>query len=213
MTPLDETHDPALGSFVASANAPDGDFPIQNLPYAVFRRRGDNAVPRVGVAIGAEILDIAAIANLLDGAAARAAAACASPHLNALMECGPAAWAALRMGLSRLLRSDAAQRALVERHLTPIDDAELVLPVRIRNFTDFFASIFHATNTGRMFRPDNPLMPNYKYVPVAYHSRASSVQVAGMPVRRPLGQTRRPMAIPRRCPISPGPQTRSPAAS
>ena len=192
MTPLDETHDPALRSFVASANAPDGDFPIQNLPYAVFRRRGDNAVPRVGVAIGAEILDIAAIANLLDGAAARAAAACASPHLNALMECGPAAWAALRMGLSRLLRSDAAQRALVERHLTPIDDAELVLPVRIRNFTDFFASIFHATNTGRMFRPDNPLMPNYKYVPVAYHSRASSVQVSGVPVRRPLGQTKRP---------------------
>jgi fumarylacetoacetase len=189
---LDETHDPALRSFVASANAPDGDFPIQNLPYAVSRRRGDNAAPRVGVAIGAEILDIAVVANLLDGAAAGAAAACASPHLNALMERGPAAWAALRTGLSRLLRSDATQRAEVERHLTRIDDAELVLPVRIRNFTDFFASIFHATNTGRMFRPDNPLMPNYKYVPVAYHSRASSVEVSGVPVRRPLGQTRRP---------------------
>jgi fumarylacetoacetase len=108
------------------------------------------------------------------------------------MECGPTAWAALRTGLSRLLRSNAARRAEVARHLTPMDDVELMLPVRIRNFTDFFASIFHATNTGRMFRPDNPLMPNYKYVPVAYHSRASSVQVAGMPVRRPLGQTRRP---------------------
>ena len=189
---LDETHDPALRSFVASANAPDGDFPIQNLPYAVFRRRGDIAAPRVGVAIGAEILDVAAVATLMDGVAAGAAAACASPHLNALMECGPTAWAALRTGLSRLLRSDAARRAEVARHLTPIDDVELLLPVRIRNFTDFFASIFHATNTGRMFRPDNPLMPNYKYVPVAYHSRASSVQVAGMPVRRPLGQTRRP---------------------
>jgi fumarylacetoacetase len=189
---LDETHDPALRSFVASADAPDGDFPIQNLPYAVFRRRGDNVVPRVGVAIGAEILDIAAVANLLDGAAAGAAAACASPHLNALMECGPAAWASLRTGLSRLLRSDAARRAEVGRHVTPIEDVELVLPVRIRNFTDFFASIFHATNTGRMFRPDNPLMPNYKYVPVAYHSRASSVEVSGMPVRRPLGQSRRP---------------------
>jgi fumarylacetoacetase len=86
---LDETHDPALRSFVASANAPDGDFPIQNLPYAVFRRRGDNAAPRVGVAIGAEILDVAAVATLMDGVAAGAAAACASPHLNALMECGP----------------------------------------------------------------------------------------------------------------------------
>jgi len=190
--PLDETHDPALRSFVASANAPDGDFPIQNLPFAVFRRRGDNAPPRVGIAIGVEVLDVAAVANLMDGVAAGGAAACASPHLNALMECGPAAWAALRTGLSRLLRNDAVQRAEVARHLTPIDDVELMLPVRIRNFTDFFASIFHATNTGRMFRPDNPLMPNYKYVPVAYHSRASSVQVAGMPVRRPLGQTRRP---------------------
>jgi fumarylacetoacetase len=189
---LDETHDPALRSFVASANAPDGDFPIQNLPYAVFRRRGDGAPPRVGVAIGAEILDVAGIAGLLEGEAASAAAACAAPHLNALMERGPAAWAALRSALSRLLRSDSVRRAEVERHLTPIDAAELVLPVRIGNFTDFFASIFHATNAGRLFRPDNPLMPNYKYVPVAYHSRASSVLVSGTPVRRPMGQTKRP---------------------
>jgi fumarylacetoacetase len=190
MAALDETHDPALRSFVASANAPDGDFPIQNLPYAVFRRRGDDA--RVGVAIGAALLDIAAVADLMDDVAAGAARACASPHLNALMERGPQAWAALRMGLSRLLRSDAAQRTAVERHLTPTADAELLLPVQIRNFTDFFASIFHATNTGRLFRPDNPLLPNYKYVPVAYHSRASSVRVSGTPVRRPCGQTKRP---------------------
>ena len=109
---LDETHDPALRSFVASANAPDGDFPIQNLPYAVFRRRGDSAPPCVGVAIGAEILDIAAVADLMDGVAAGAAAACASPHLNALMERGPEAWAALRTALSRLLRTriDRAER-------------------------------------------------------------------------------------------------------
>jgi fumarylacetoacetase len=190
---LDETHDPGLRSFIASANVPDGDFPIQNLPYAVFRRRGDNAPPCVGVAIGAEILDIAAVADLMDGMAAGAAAACASPHLNALMERGPAAWAALRTELSRLLRAGSTERsAAVETHLTPIDDAELLLPVRIGNFTDFFASIFHATNAGRLFRPDNPLMPNYKYVPVAYHSRASSVRLSGMPVRRPLGQTKRP---------------------
>src|SRR6516165_2937901 len=115
---LDETHDPALRSFVASANAPDGDFPIQNLPYAVFRKRGEN--PRVGVAIGDQILDVAAASGLLDGAAAAAAAACASPHLNALMERGPAAWATLRTGLSRLLRSDAARRDDVARHLAPL---------------------------------------------------------------------------------------------
>jgi fumarylacetoacetase len=189
---LDEAHDPGLRSFVASANTPDGDFPIQNLPYAVFRRRGGNAPPRVGVAIGVELLDVAAVAGLMDGPAASAAAACAAPLLNALMERGPETWSALRIGLSRLLRSDTPRRAEVEKHLTAIDAAELLLPVRIGNFTDFFASIFHATNTGRLFRPDNPLMPNYKYVPVAYHSRASSVRVSGTPVRRPLGQTKRP---------------------
>jgi fumarylacetoacetase len=190
---LDETHDPALRSWVASANAADGDFPIQNLPYAVFRRCGDNAPPRVGVAIGAEILDVGAVADLMDGTAAGAAAACASPHLNALMERGPEAWAALRLELSRLLRTGSTERSTaVETHLTPVDAAELLLPVRIGNFTDFYASIFHATNAGRLFRPDNPLLPNYKYVPVAYHSRASSVRVSGVAVRRPRGQTKRP---------------------
>jgi fumarylacetoacetase len=190
---LDETHDPALRSWVASANAPDGDFPIQNLPYAVFRRRGDNAPPRVGVAIGAEILDVGAVADLMDGVAAGAAAACAWPHLNALMERGPEAWAALRLELSRLLRTGSTERSTaVETHLTPVDSAELLLPVRIGNFTDFYASIFHATNAGRLFRPDNPLLPNYKYVPVAYHSRASSVRVSGVAVRRPRGQAKRP---------------------
>jgi fumarylacetoacetase len=194
---LDETHDPALRSWVASANAPDGDFPIQNLPYAVFRQRGDNAPPRVGVAIGAEILDVGAVGDLMDGVAAGAAAACASPHLNVLMERGPEAWAALRLELSRLLRTGSTERSTaVETHLTPVDAAELLLPVRIGNFTDFYASIFHATNAGRLFRPDNPLLPNYKYVPVAYHSRASSVRVSGVAVRRPRGQTKRPDEAP-----------------
>jgi fumarylacetoacetase len=189
---IDETHDPALKSFVASANAPDGDFPIQNLPYGAFRPRGAAGAPRIGIAIGVAILDVAAGAALLDGRAARAAAACAAPHLNPLMEQGPTAWAALRTALSRLLRADAtASRSRVEAHLTPIAGTELSVPVKIGNFTDFFASIFHATNAGRLFRPDNPLMPNYKYVPVAYHSRASSVRVSGTPVRRPLGQTKR----------------------
>jgi fumarylacetoacetase len=189
---IDQTHDPALTSFVASANAPDCDFPIQNLPYGAFRRRSATGAPRIGVTIGDQILDVAAIADLLDGTAGHAAAACAVPHLNALMELGPTSWAALRSGLSQLLSSGTAERrSRVERHLTPIAAAELFVPVKIGNFTDFFASIFHATNAGRLFRPDNPLMPNYKYVPVAYHSRASSVRVSGTPVRRPLGQTRR----------------------
>jgi fumarylacetoacetase len=192
MTGLDRTHDPALKSFVASANSPGCDFPIQNLPYGAFRRRSSTDGQRVGVAIGDEILDIAAVADLLDGASWHAAAACAVPHLNDLMKLGPAYWAALRSGLSQLLSTtDADRQARVESNLTPIAAAELSVPVQIGNFTDFFASIFHATNTGRLFRPDNPLLPNYKYVPVAYHGRASSVRASGVPVRRPLGQTKR----------------------
>ena len=171
---------------------PGCDFPIQNLPYAAFRRRSATGGPHIGVAIGDQILDIAAASDLLDGAAGHAAAACGVAHLNDLIALGPAAWAALRAGLSKLLSStdvDAQER--VAHHLTPIAAAEFSLPVKIGNFTDFFASIFHATNTGRMFRPDNPLLPNYKYVPVAYHGRASSIGLSGEPVRRPWGQTKR----------------------
>jgi fumarylacetoacetase len=193
MIALDHTHDPALRSFVASANAPDCDFPIQNLPYASFRPRTAAATgaPRIGVAIGDAILDIAAVAGLMDAPAARAAAGCAEPHLNALMGLGPTAWLALRSGLSRLLASGSDRARSVEAHLIPLAATELFMPVKIGNFTDFFASVFHATNTGRMFRPDNPLLPNYKYVPAAYHGRSSSVRVSGTPVRRPLGQTKR----------------------
>jgi fumarylacetoacetase len=189
---IDQTNNPALKSFIASANVPGCDFPIQNLPYAVFRRRSATGEPRIGVAIGDDLLDIAAVADLLDGAAGHAAAACAAPHLNDLMKLGPTYWAALRCELSHLLSTtDPERRSRVETDLTPIAAAEFFVPVHIGNFTDFFASIFHATNTGRLFRPDNPLMPNYKYVPVAYHARASSVQVSGAPVRRPFGQTKR----------------------
>ena len=191
MTALNETHDPARKSWVASANAPDCDFPIQNLPFGAFRPRGDDAEPMIGVAIGDQILDAAAVAPFVDASAREAAAACASPHLNGLMALGPAAWSALRRTLSRML-SDASQRERVEKFLTPMAQAELFVPARIGNFTDFFASIFHATNAGKLFRPDNPLNPNYKYVPVAYHSRASSVCVSGTPVRRPLGQSKGP---------------------
>jgi fumarylacetoacetase len=191
MTALNETHDPARTSWVASANAPGCDFPVQNLPFGVFRPRGDSAEPMVGVAIGDRILDVAAVAPFVDAPAREAAAACASPHLNDLMALGPPVWSALRRALSRLL-SEPGERARVEKFLTPMAQAELFVPARIGNFTDFFASIFHATNAGRIFRPDNPLNPNYKYVPVAYHSRASSVCASGTPVRRPLGQSKGP---------------------
>ena len=191
MTALDETHDPARKSWVAGANAPDCDFPIQNLPFGAFRRRGDGAAPMIGVAIGDQILDVAATAPFVGADAREAAAACAAPHLNDLMALGPSAWSALRRALSRLL-SEPRERERVEKFLTPIAEAELFVPTRIGNFTDFYASVFHATNAGKLFRPDNPLMPNYKYVPVAYHSRASSVVASGTPVRRPHGQSKGP---------------------
>jgi fumarylacetoacetase len=191
MTGVNETHDPKRRSFVESANAPDADFPIQNLPFGVFRT-GSMPAPRVGIAIGDFILDVSSIASLLSGDAQNAARACAAPHLNDLMALGPAAWSALRLALSRALASDSKHRAGIEPHLAATKDAELLLPAKIGNFTDFFASVFHATNAGRMFRPDNPLLPNYKYVPVAYHSRPSSIRVSGTPVRRPRGQTKLP---------------------
>jgi fumarylacetoacetase len=191
MIALDETHDPALRSFIASANAPDCDFPIQNLPYCAFRARRFANHVRIGVAIGDTILDISAAAHLMNEPAAHAAAACNAPDLNALMKLGPPAWSALRTDISRLLRSDYPDHSRLDGRLLNISLAELHIPVQIANFTDFFASVFHATNTGRMFRPDNPLLPNYKYVPLAYHGRVSSVRVSGVPVRRPSGQTKR----------------------
>ena len=185
-TALNETHDPARRSFVESANAPGCDFPIQNLPFGAFRP-GAGLPPRIGVAIGDRILDVAAVASSFDGLAADAARACAAPRLNHLMTLGPQAWSALRLALSRGL-STQHENADFRQNLVPIAQAEIELPVTIGDFTDFFASIFHATNAGRMFRPDSPLMPNYKYVPVAYHSRASSVIPSGTAFKRPRGQ-------------------------
>ncbi len=184
---LNDTHDPARRSFVESANLPGNDFPIQNLPFGVFRLAASEQ-PRVGVAIGDQIVDVAAAASLFAGDAAAAAQACGAPSLNPLMSLGPPAWSALRSALSRELAATAGASPRLRAHLKPLAQAEMRMPVAFRNFTDFFASIFHATNAGRLFRPDNPLMPNYKYVPVAYHSRASSVCISGVPVTRPSGQ-------------------------
>ena len=184
---LNETHDPARRSFVESANAPGNDFPIQNLPFGVFRPAAGQP-PRVGIAIGDQILDVPAAGPLFSMPAAKAAAqGCAAPALNHLMSLGPQAASALRLAVSRALSAHGGDTGL-RRLLTPMAQAELLLPVAIGDFTDFYASVFHATNAGRAFRPENPLLPNYKYVPVAYHGRSSSVRVSGTPVKRPKGQ-------------------------
>jgi len=172
---LDETHDPALRSWVESANDPSSDFPIQNLPFGVFRRSSSDESPRVGVAIGDQIYDLAA-ADLMR-----------ADSLNGLMGLGNAAATELRRELSRRLREGADPDASA---LVPMRDAEMFLPATIGDYTDFYASISHATNVGTMLRPDNPLLPNYKWVPIGYHGRASSIVVSGNDIRRPQGQTR-----------------------
>jgi fumarylacetoacetase len=161
---LDETHDPSLQSWVESANDPASEFPLQNLPFGVFRRTGATESARIGVAIGNEIVDLAACAreDLLD-VDASIAKECAAPNLNGLMSLGRPAAYALRRSLVALLRSDSRKLArgttLASRILVAADSSETVLPADIGDYTDFYASIEHATNVGSMFRPDNPLLP------------------------------------------------------
>ena len=187
---------PSLKSWVESAQASDTDFPLENLPFGVFNRRGSSEAPRVGVAIGDQIVDIAACANaqLLTGDAANAAKLCADSNLNRMMAAGRAPLRALRTALTQLLSTGAAGNRrgadLVRQSLVPMKDAEMRLPAAIGDYTDFYASIYHATNIGRMVRPDNPLLPNYKWIPIGYHGRASSILVSGTPIERPVGQTR-----------------------
>jgi fumarylacetoacetase len=197
--PPDATHDPARRSWVESANGA-GDFPIQNLPFGVFRNRGESGPGRVGIAIGDRILDVAAAhrETRFTGLAAQAVEACAAPVLNDLMRLGASPRSELRRQVSELLSADSpeyrANRRIGERILFAQADAELLLPVTIGDYTDFYASVYHATNVGSMFRPDNPLLPNYKYVPIGYHGRASSIVVSGTQVTRPRGQSKGPDA-------------------
>jgi fumarylacetoacetase len=186
--PLDETHDASLRSWVASANSGTSDFPIQNLPFGVFRRAAEP--PRIGVAIGDEILDLrrACDARLLDGCPEAVHGAAATESLNALMSLERPLLSALRLRLSRLLVAGSGEAD--PDLLVPMKGVDLLLPARIGDYTDFYASICHATNVGRLFRPDNPLLPNYKYVPIAYHGRASSILVSGTAIRRPCGQVK-----------------------
>ncbi|KMS54922.1 fumarylacetoacetase [Novosphingobium barchaimii LL02] len=190
---IDETHDAQRLSWVEGANA-GGDFPIQNLPLGIFSRAG--GAPRGGVAIGDAILDLAALARggLLSGEALTAAEAASAPTLNAVLELGAAPRRALRRAVSALLSHDAAQRSRVEPLLVKMADATMHLPARIGDYTDFYVGIHHATTVGSLFRPDNPLLPNYKHVPIGYHGRASTVRPSGTPVVRPLGQTKAPDA-------------------
>ncbi len=182
----------ALKSWVASANEPDTDFPIENLPYGVFRHREHS---RIGVAIGDQILDLHACATqgLLAGLPDEVVAACRLESLNCLMSLGPMVWSALRRQLTAILQEDQASKETqtsVEAYLVPMREAAMRLPAQIGDYTDFYASIHHATRVGKLFRPDNPLLPNYKYVPIGYHGRASSIVVSGRDIRRPCGQTK-----------------------
>ena len=195
---IDDTHDATLTSWVASANDPSSDFPIQNLPFGIFRGRGGRSSPAIGIAIGDRILDLTACARaqLLTGEAAAAARFSVDDSLNRLMAQGRGMAQALRRAVSRLLQegSDAARRA--DEITIAQADAELLMPVKVGDYTDFYASIHHASNVGSMFRPDNPLLPNYKYVPIGYHGRASSIVVSGEDIRRPVGQTREDASAP-----------------
>lgn len=168
---IDSTHDPELKSWVESANVEGTDFPIQNLPFATFCRSNGGRVPRVGVAIGDQVLDVSQALGIT--------------ALQAVMTMTSAERVQLRQRISDLL---TRHEPGAEQLLIPISAADLMLPCVIGDYTDFYASIDHATNVGRMFRPDNPLMPNYKWMPIAYHGRSSSIVVSGTAVRRPCGQ-------------------------
>ena len=181
---VNETHDPSIESWVESANAPEGDFPLQNLPFGVFRRKNVSEGPRVGVAIGDQILDLAPACGQLGIKLPTDT----ESSLNRLMSQDPDELSAMRRAIHAGLKTGSPNQAALQLALVPVASAELLLPIEIGGYTDFYASIHHATNVGRLFRPDNPLLPNYKYVPIAYHGRSSSIVASGTPVVRPSGQ-------------------------
>ena len=195
---LNETHDTGLQSWVASANTGKSDFPIQNLPFAVFRRKAGNEAFRGGVAIGDQVLDMAAVrdANALPADVQAQVEAAAQGKLNALMGMSPAQWSALRLALSRALRAGAKEEAVLKACLVPQSEVEYTVPVQVGDYTDFYTSVYHATNVGKLFRPTNPLMENYKWVPIGYHGRASSIRISGVDFKRPNGQLKAPDADP-----------------
>jgi len=174
---IDATHDPALRSWLASANDPATDFPIQNLPFGRFRR-ADDMDWRIGVAIGDQVLDL------------RRARLIETHDMNRLMRLLPAARTALRHAISEGLRAGSPNEAVFREALVPQSRVSMGLPCRIGDYTDFFTGIHHATAVGKLFRPDNPLLPNYKWVPIGYHGRASSINASPSRFKRPMGQQR-----------------------
>src|ERR1700739_1849928 len=186
----------AMKSWVETANQPDSDFPLENLPYGVFRHGQQT---RIGIAIGDHVLDLHACAQqrLLPELQPDAVAACSQQTLNSLMSLGPQVWSKLRKKITALLDADRANsetQARLKSLLIPMREMAMQLPAQIGDYTDFYASIYHATRVGKLFRPDNPLLPNYKYVPIGYHGRTSSIVVSGQEIRRPSGQTKPPSA-------------------
>lgn len=192
---INETHDPNLRSWVESANDPNTDFPIQNLPLGLFDRFDSGSKRHIGIAIGDQVLDLTECSKA--GLISPNSSLILSGSMDWLMGIGRPILQGLRSQVVALLREGNA--AIPNYHkadpgalslLVPISQIESRLPANIRDYTDFYASIFHATNIGKMFRPDNPLLPNYKHMPIGYHGRASSVVVSGTPIRRPSGQTK-----------------------
>lgn len=195
---LDRTHDADARSWLANANASGGDFPIQNLPFGVFRRAGSQEAFRGGVAIGDQVIDLQAVAarGAFTGLAAQALQAASQPTLNALMAMGPESWHALRLALFDALIDGATGPATeaLRAALVPQAQAEMGLPSRIGDYTDFYTSVHHALNVGRVLKPDDPLTPNFRWLPIAYHGRASSVVPSGTAFHRPMGQAMAPGA-------------------
>ena len=196
MSLINETHDINLTSWVESANVANCDFPIQNLPFAEFRRKGTNEVFRGGVAIGDQVIDLAKLneLNVFTGDAKIALDAASESTLNTFMGLGQQYWSAFRLALSKALREGAECQKDIASVLISQAEIEFSLPCRIGDYTDFYTSIYHATAVGSLFRPDNPLLPNYKWVPIGYHGRSSSIDVSGQTFHRPKGQTKAPDA-------------------
>lgn len=191
-----KTNGPFLKSWVESANDPGTDFPLQNLPFGVFRRLSGHGPASIGVAIGDRILDLCGCQqeSMFDELDAKTGEACAAETLNPLMALGIAAVSELRRRLTSLLRLGHSEsretHRLTQQLLVRKEEVQMLLPAAIGDYTDFYASKYHATNVGSLFRPDNPLLPNYTWVPIGYHGRASSIVTSGTPVRRPRGQVK-----------------------
>jgi len=179
MSETDHTHNPALQSWVESANAADAEFPIQNLPFGRFRNAAD-APWRIGIAIGDQVLDLQR-AGLITHA-----------DMNGLMALAPPQRRALRSAISQGLARSSDRQAAWQAALLPMAGVQLGLPCHIGDYTDFYVGIHHATAVGKLFRPDNPLLPNYKWVPIGYHGRASTIQASGHAFARPSAQLKGP---------------------